>query len=231
MPVPPPSRQPSSRQTFNPLALDARRPRLAVIARRGIRGRGAGGFRTILDDPETAQYISGIGVQYNGRYISEALHLVYPQFPLIETETPCGAGENSWQDAERTFKYYREFLDGGVQAYTLWNLVLDETGLSSWHWRQNSSIVIDTRRKIVDYTPEFYLMKHFSRFVRPGAVRLKLAGRWKNALGFKNADGSIVLVLANIGANAEAKNVSIRMGDEITRVSVPPHSFSTIVGN
>jgi glucosylceramidase len=186
-------------------------------------------FRTILDDPETAKYISGIGLQYNGRYISEALHLVYPQIPLIETETPCGAGQNNWQDAERTFGYYRQFLEGGVQAYTLWNLVLDETGLSTWHWRQNSSIVIDTKQKTVHYTPEFYLMKHFSQFVRPGAVRLKLAGTWKDALSFKNADGSIVLVLADIGARAEAKNVLIKMGDEVTSLSVPPHSFSTLV--
>jgi glucosylceramidase len=187
-------------------------------------------FGTILDDPETAKYIAGIGLQYNGRYISEALHLVYPQFPLIETETPCGAGQNSWRDAEGTFKYYRQFLEGGVQAYTLWNLVLDQTGLSSWHWRQNSSIVIDTEKKTVNYTPEFYLMKHFSCFVRPGAVRLKLAGSWKNALGFKNADGSIVLVVANVGLSANAETITAQMGNEVITFSVPAHSFSTVIG-
>jgi glucosylceramidase len=185
-------------------------------------------FRTILDDPETAKYIAGIGLQYNGRYISEALHLVYPQFPLIETETPCGNGQNSWQDAESTFKYYRQFLEGGVQAYTLWNLVLDETGLSSWHWKQNSSIVIDTKQGTVNYTPEFYLMKHFSQFVRPGAVRLKLSGSWKNALGFENADGSVVLVVANIGPQAQAENITMQIGDEVITIAVPAHSFSTI---
>jgi glucosylceramidase len=187
-------------------------------------------FRTILDDPETARYIAGIGLQYNGRYISEALHLVYPQFPLIETETPCGAGQNSWQDAESTFNYYRQFLEGGVQAYTLWNLVLDETGLSSWHWRQNSTIVVDTKQKTVTYTPEFYLMKHFSHFVRPGAFRLKLAGSWKNALGFENADGSIVLVVANIGPKAKAETMAVQTGDEVVTFTVPAHSFSTIIG-
>jgi glucosylceramidase len=187
-------------------------------------------FRTILDDPATAKYISGIGLQYNGRYISEALHLVYPQFPLLETETPCDAGQNSWKDAENTFSYYQQFLKGGVQGYTLWNLVLDQTGLSTWHWRQNSSIVIDTKQKTVNYTPEFYLMKHFSYFVRPGAVRLKLAGSWGKVLGFKNADGSIVLIVANIGPDAEAKTLTIHMAGEQVTLSVPAHSFSTVIG-
>ena len=186
-------------------------------------------FRTILDDPETAKYIAGIGVQYNGRYISEALHLVYPQFPLIETETPCHAGQNSWEDVENTFSYYRQFLQGGVQAYTLWNMVTDETGLSSWNWRQNSPIVVNTKQGTVNYTPEFYLMKHFSGFVLPGAVRLKLAGSWKNALGFRNADGSVVLVVANIGASAQAESLTVRMGGEDVTFSVPAHSFSTFI--
>ena len=186
-------------------------------------------FRTILDDPETAKYITGIGVQYNGRYISEALHLVYPQFPLIETETPCGNGQNSWQDAEKTFSYYRQFLEGGVQAYTLWNLVLDETGLSSWNWKQNSPIIIDTKQGTVSYTPEFFLMKHFSGFIRPGAVRIKLAGSWKNALSFKNADGSVVLVVANIGPTAQAESITVQMEGEVVMFSVPAHSFSTFI--
>ena len=186
-------------------------------------------FRTILDDLETAKYISGIGVQYNGRYISEALHLVYPQFPLIETETPCNNGQNNWQDAEHSFSYYSQFLEGGVQAYTLWNLVLDQTGLSSWGWRQNSPIVVDSQQQTVTYTPEFYLMKHFSYFVRPGAVRLKLAGSPKNALGFKNADGSVALVIANIGPKAEAETFTIQMGDEVITIPVPAHSFATII--
>ncbi len=73
-------------------------------------------------------------------------------------------------------------------------------------------------------------MKHFSYFVRPGAVRLKLAGSWKNALGFKNADGSIVMVVANTGPSAEAETITAQIGNEALTFSVPAHSFSTLIG-
>ena len=187
-------------------------------------------FKVILDDPGAARYIAGIGLQYEGRKACQALHQEYPQWPLIETETPCHAGANSWSDAENSYAYYQQFLGGGVQAYTVWNMVLDQTGMSSWHWRQNSPVVIDTHTGTVTYTPEFYLTKHFSYFVRPGAVRLKLMGTWSDALAFRNPDGTIVLIVANVGKSASDKVLTLQMGDRFGTVTIPAHSFSTFVG-
>jgi glucosylceramidase len=184
-------------------------------------------FKVILDDPGAMKYLSGIGLQYNGRRASKELHEEYPQLPLMETETPCHSGNNNWKDAENSFSYFKEFLEGGVEAYMDWNIVLDETGLSSWHWKQNSPVVIDTKKGTVTYTPEFYLMKHFSAYVSPGALRLKLKGGWSDALAFKNEDGSIVLVVAN--TDQVDKPLRVAIGDHAATVTIAAHSFNTFV--
>jgi glucosylceramidase len=186
-------------------------------------------FKVILDDPGAAKYLSGIGVQYNGRRASKELHREYPQLPLLETETPCHAGNNSWKDAEDTFSYFKEFFEGGVEGYMYWNMVLDQTGLSSWHWRQNSPVVVDTITGTVTYTPEFYLMQHFSHYVLPGALRLRLTGGWEDALAFKNEDGSIVLVVAN--TDKIDKPLQLTIGDHAATVTIPAHSFNTFFGH
>lgn len=184
-------------------------------------------FKVILDDPGAAKYIAGIGLQYEGRKASAQLHEEYPQFPLIETETPCGGGNNSWKDAERTFSYMKQFLQGGCEAYMDWNMVLDETGLSSWHWRQNSPVVVDTRTHFVTYTPDFYLMKHFSAFVPPGALRVKTAGGWDDALAFKDPNGKIVVVAAN--TSDTDRPLTLVIGGQTTAATVAAHSFNTFV--
>lgn len=46
--------------------------------------------------------------------------------------------------------------------------------------------------------PEFFVMKHFARFIDSGAVRLGLRGPWAgNALAFANPDGGLILTVAN----------------------------------
>ncbi len=89
---------------------------------------------------------------------------------MMETETKCYNGHNDWFDAEDTFRQMLTFFRGGVSAYMYWNMVLDQTGLSSWGWSQDSTIVVDNYDGTVIYTPQYVLMKHISQFVKPGAV-------------------------------------------------------------
>src|ERR1700683_2770514 len=109
-----------------------------------------------------------------------------------------------------------------------WNMVLDHTGPSSWHWKQNSPIVVDTATGAVTYTPEFYLMKHFSHYVLPGALRLRVTGGSGDALAFKNEDGSMVLVVAN--TDKVDKPLQLSVGDQVATVTIPAHSFNTFIG-
>jgi glucosylceramidase len=44
--------------------------------------------------------------------------------------------------------------------------------VSRWGWAQNFLVTIDSEAKTFKYNYDYYLMKHFSGFVQPGARRL-----------------------------------------------------------
>jgi glucosylceramidase len=90
-------------------------------------------------------------------------------------------------------------------------MVLNETGLSTWNWKQNSMKTADREKKEVIYNPEFYVMKHFSHSVLPGARRIKAEGDYDGSLiAFRNQDGSIVLLAGNFGADSKAINLKLQ---------------------
>jgi glucosylceramidase len=67
-------------------------------------------------------------------------------------------------------------------------------------------------------------MKHLSRFVRPGARRLKTADTGDH-LAFENPDGTLTLVLVN--TKAEDRNIKISCRNSLFSVSVKAKSFNT----
>ena len=182
-------------------------------------------FKHILDDKETMKYVSGLGLQYNSRFVLSFLRR-QTNLPMMETETKCYNGKNSWKEADDTYGQMKQYINGGCQAYMYWNMVLDETGLSSWAWSQNSSITIDTKAKKVIYNPQFYVMKHFSRFVSPGAYLLKNENKDSNALSFINPDGSVVVVVEN---KKQEKPFSIVIGNKTVTATLAASSFNTFI--
>ena len=104
-----------------------------------------------------------------------------------------------------------------------WNMVLNETGKSQWGWKQNSMITIDSQSKTVKYNPEFYLMKHLSAFVEPGAKYLSIEKGNENILAFKNT-GSVIVLCYNPG---DAKEVAFQVNDQLFTVQMAAKSFNT----
>jgi glucosylceramidase len=184
-------------------------------------------FKTILDDPGVMQTIGGIGIQYASRDVAARLHATYPNLSMMETETKCFNGHNDWFDAEETFRQMIVFFRGGVSAYMYWNMVLDQTGLSSWAWSQDSTIVVDSYDGSIIYTPQFVLMKHVTTFVKPGAVFLKPASDGDPALAFKTHDGAVVVIVMN--SNRYDRPAEIHVGNQMAAVNLPAKSFSTFV--
>jgi glucosylceramidase len=115
----------------------------------------------------------------------------------MQSETECNGGANSWQDAQRLFGLMKRYLEGNANAYFMWNMVLDETGMSTWNWRQNSMITVNRATSQVTFNGEYYVVRHFSQFVKPGAKRVLTTGLWGDKIAFENPDGSMVLVMGN----------------------------------
>jgi glucosylceramidase len=181
---------------------------------------------TVLMDQESRRYVDGLGFQWAGKKAIPAAHEKYPEILKMQTETECGDGSNNWAAAEYTFNLMQHYFNNGANAYMYWNLVLDETGKSQWGWKQNSMISINRQTRQITRNPEFYLIRHFSQFVEPGAVKLNLSGTSDQVLAFKNPDGRLVLIMGNNTLEPVEKVVMI--GKDQFKLKLEPKSFNTL---
>jgi glucosylceramidase len=184
----------------------------------------------VLDDPKASAFVTGLTFQYDsGNLIGEASEL-FPGKKLMQSETECNSGKNSWDDAMRLFGLMKHYIDGGAGSYFAWNMVLDETGMSTWKWRQNALITVDRATGKVTRNGEYFVMRHFSQFVKPGAKRVLVTGPWGDKIAFVNPDGSTVLVVANSANQPHDVAMAVAGRPEGTfRVALPARSVSTFV--
>ena len=180
----------------------------------------------IFHDKDASRYCKGVSYQWNGKYCLPQTHESFPDKMLIQSENECGNGNNDWDYATYIYSLFRHYLTNGVSAYVYWNMILEQGGMSSWGWHQNSMVVIeDGHYKL---TPEFYVMKHFSRYIQPGAVRLCLTGPWTGtSTAFRNPDGSVVLNTYN--PFPMAQSVSFTVDGETYSFQLEPGSINTMV--
>lgn len=177
----------------------------------------------ILENPDAKKYIRGVGFQWAGKDAIPLVHEKYPSLKLMQTETECGNGSNDWAAAEHTFRLMHHYFNNGANAYMYWNMVLNETGSSQWGWKQNSMITVDSKNKTVRYNPEYYLMKHLSAFVDPGAQYLETDKKNENILAFKNRD-SVIIFYYNPG---ESKETTFTADNQSFTFNLPATSFNT----
>jgi glucosylceramidase len=183
---------------------------------------------SVLSDEPARCYVRGIGLQWAGKSLAQRLSLAWPDLPVVQTENECGDGRNTWAYAHYVFSLFWHYLTNGARSYCYWNMVLPAGGVSTWGWPQNAMVSVDKDSRRVTYNPEFYVMKHFSRYVEPGAVRLDLAGPWAgNALAFRNPDGALAVTAAN--ALDRARPLVFDAGEAILAIETEASSFNTIV--
>lgn len=182
---------------------------------------------TILSDSLCDKFVSGVGFQWVGKGAIGGIHERYPDMKLYQTEQECGDGKNDWKGAVYSWNLMRHYFDNGTSAYMYWNISLEKGGISRWGWAQNSLVVVDPVAQTFVYTPEYYMMKHLSHFVQPGAYKVETSGEFTNLLAFQNPDNSIVVALAN--ERNEACLVSIQIGTRVYQPLLPANSVSTIL--
>ncbi len=180
--------------------------------------------KAALDNPKAAKYIKGVGFQWDGKGAIPTIHREYPDLKIMQTESECGNGANDWNAAEYTWGLIRHYMSNGANLYAYWNMVLDDTGVSMWGWKQNALISINKETGKVTYNPEYYVMKHVSHFVSPGAHRLLTSGEIDH-LAFRNADGRIAVVVAN--KDEVDKTLHLQIAGKVYPVEVKAKSFNT----
>ena len=179
-----------------------------------------------MQDPQVVKYLDGVGGQWAAAPVIAETQLLHPDLPLLQTEAECGNKENDWKFAEYQWGLAMKWFAAGVRANIVWNLVLDETGLSTGGWAQCSPVVVDSKTAQVTLTPYFYLYKHFSHFIEPGARLAGSSGTWGDRLAFVNPDGGVTIIVVN----RSEKDMPVTLQVDARRsapVSIPAKSFNT----
>lgn len=175
--------------------------------------------------------VKGIGLQWEGRLIIDSLRQRYPDLRFIQSESECGNGSMDWRAGEHTFYLLCDYIGRGCSEYYIWNFILCDQGRSAWGWKQNALIRVSSANRSFSYTPEFYAVKHFSRFVEPGSRVLAYASREQTegtpAIVFCRPDGKRVVVTAN--QTDEQRSVCVQLGRKCLNAQLQPHSFHTFV--
>ena len=183
--------------------------------------------KPVLTDPKLKGKIDGVGYQWDGKYAIAETHKRHPDIKLMQTESECGDGKNDIAAGLYTFSLIEKYLAGGANAYVYWNMVLDSTGNSTWGWKQNSLINIDRMAGgKATYNFEYYVMKHFSNLVKPGAHLLSVNTE-EDVLAFKNPDNSIIVVSGN--PSYSNKNMTYTLGNKMFKATLPMMSVSSFI--
>jgi glucosylceramidase len=182
---------------------------------------------TILNDPAAGKFVKGVGFQWAGKEAIPGIHSRYPDLQLYQTEQECGDGKNDWKYCNYAWTLMKHYLENGANAYLYWNISLDKGGFSRWGWQQNSLVTVNPETNTFQFNHEYYLLKHVSHFVQPGAKRLKTLGSFQNLLAFVNPDNSVVCVVQN--ETSAPKTITIDFNGKTIKPELPASSFNTFV--
>ncbi len=182
----------------------------------------------ILSDPRMSETVKGVGFQWEGGQILPRIREKYPQYKYVQTESECGWGSFDWKSAEHTFGLINHYLGNGCSEYTFWNAILADEGKSAWGWKQNALIRVDSQKKTALYTPEYYAVKHYSRYVSPGSTLLsvKQAGNDKKpVLVFLTPQGKQIIIAGNLGDKEQ--RLTVKLGAKYLDLMLDAHSLNT----
>ena len=197
---------------------------------------------TIFEDPEASKYAWGIGFHWyetwtgglpkynNLKNIKES----FPSKNLLFTEG-CAEGFNPeklqfWPNAERYGNSMINDFNSGVVGWTDWNILLDERGGPN-HVENFcfAPIHADTKTGALTFTPTYYYIGHFSKFIKPGALRISTTTSRTSieSTSFKNKDGKIVTVVMN---KTEGKmRYKLMVGNSEVFLEIEPRAMQTII--
>ncbi len=196
---------------------------------------------TVLADATAMKYVKGCGLQWN--MIDATKTCADKGLQVVQSEHKCGnyhwnpggglppfdpdKPQNDYAYGVESWGYIRDWVSKGVHMYSAWNMVLDTAGKNldtTRPWPQNALLVVDRTAKAMRPTAAYYVFRHASQYVDPGAKRVGTTGG--DALAFKNPDGTLVAIVHNTATSA--KTMTVKIGGKTLQFSVPANGFATV---
>ena len=196
----------------------------------------------IFSDPEASKYVWGMGFHWYETWTGAQpmfenvakVHESYPDKKLLFTEGCIEkfdpAKYQFWPNAERYGTSMINDFNNGTVGWTDWNILLDQYGgpnhVGNFCF---APIHADTTTGELIYTPSYYYIGHFSKFIRPNAVRVStsVSRSYLISTSFLNTDGKMATVVMNHTDNEITYNFIIAA--EKTIVKIPAHAIQTLV--
>jgi glucosylceramidase len=196
----------------------------------------------IFSDPKASKYAWGIGFHWYEtwgggepmfRNVAQ-VHESYPDKNLIFTEGCIEKFDSTryqyWPNAERYGRSMINDFNNGTVGWTDWNLLLDQNGGPN-HVRNFclAPVHADTRTGKLIFTPSYYYIGHFSKFIRPGAQRVSTVSCRSSLLAtsFLNKDGKMTTIVMN--ATDKAVSYKLYVGTNAIEVVIPAHGIQTLL--
>lgn len=121
-------------------------------------------------------------------------------------------------------------LNNWVDGWIDWNMVLDRQGGPNWfeNWCV-APVIVDPDNDDVYFTPIYYTMAHFSKYIRPGAMKIGTQNSNESIMvtAVKNPDESIVVVIFN--EETIPKNFNLKLNNKQIDLNIDGQAIQTIV--
>ncbi len=121
-------------------------------------------------------------------------------------------------------------LNNWVDGWVDWNMVLDKQGGPNWfeNWCV-APVIVDPDKDEVYFTPLYYTMSHFSKYIRPEAKIIELENSNSDLMvtAAKNPDGTVAVVIFN--ETESPRRISLSMNEKIMEFSIDAQAIQTIV--
>ena len=197
---------------------------------------------TILDDKDANKYVWGIGFHWyenwsGGDPMFENIGKVnemYPDKNLLFTEgcVERFKAENYqlWANGEKYGRSMINDFNNGTVGWTDWNILLDENGgpnhVNNFCF---APLHADSKTGELIYTPSYYFIGHFSKFIGEGAKRISSVASRSQLLttSFLNKNGKVITVVMN--QSDKKINYNLCIGTKASAITILPHAIQTLV--
>ncbi|WP_240964580.1 glycoside hydrolase family 30 protein [Flavivirga algicola] len=135
------------------------------------------------------------------------------------------------------YRYARDIigcLNNWVDGWVDWNMVLNKQGGPNWfkNWCV-APVIVDPETNDVYFTPIYYTLAHFSKYIRPNAKVIGLENSDEELMvtASQNPDGSIAIVIFNETVIPKSIHLILKdkSKDKSAEFSINPQAIQTII--
>ena len=193
--------------------------------------------KSLLSDPGANKYLAGTAFHcYSGDPESQTtLHDLFPAKDIYFTECSGIVSGNPATTFPDTLHWHTRYLTVGAvrnwaKTVITWNMALDPSGGPHNGGCDTCTgvVTIDPATGQATKEADYYVLGHYSKFVKPGAVRIgsTVDGNiWDVA--FRNPDGSIIVIAVNDDWGTGSQRFNLQSGGNEFSYDLPAGAVVT----